>query len=164
MERIRITPKPPVSKPKGNPTRGEQGFGTGAHRPKGVPNKVSTSVKEAIMTACALHGSDGVGKDGLIGYLSEVVKDFKIGAGLLRAVLPLQVKMQANQPVQILNIPAEMLTGLPSYALDILEAVINRKPVPPLPNGVGQLDAGGKVIDAQPNEFQRMLATSRTEH
>ena len=64
----------------------------GKGRVKGVPNKTTKSLREAILIAAEKSGGDQSGKDGLIGYLKRVAdEDVKAFAGLLGKVLPLQV-------------------------------------------------------------------------
>lgn len=61
-------------------------------RQKGTPNKLTAALKDAILTAAELVGSDGEGKDGVVGYLTMVAKsDVKAFAALLGKVLPMQV-------------------------------------------------------------------------
>lgn len=64
----------------------------GAGRKEGVPNKITTTLKEAILTAAEKCGRDGKGKDGLEGYLVDLAKNNKKTFGmLLGKVLPMQV-------------------------------------------------------------------------
>lgn len=64
----------------------------GMGRPKGSPNKVTTTLKEAILLAAGKAGLDGKGKDGLTGYLLGLaLNDTKSFATLLGRVLPLEV-------------------------------------------------------------------------
>lgn len=42
----------------------------GAGRPKGVPNKLTALLKDAILKAAELAGEDGKGKNGMVGYLT----------------------------------------------------------------------------------------------
>lgn len=67
----------------------------GAGRKKGQANTLTRELKEAIVTAAALHGADGKGKDELIGYLFRLakLKDPYLFTGLLKAIIPLQVQM-----------------------------------------------------------------------
>jgi hypothetical protein len=67
----------------------------GSGRKKGQPNTLTRELKEAIVTAAAMHGSDGKGKDELIGYLFRLAKnkDPYLFTGLLKAIIPLQVQM-----------------------------------------------------------------------
>lgn len=69
------------------------GDGTpGPGRPKGIPNKTTTQLKEAILGAASKHGYDGKGADGLEGYLYKVAsEDVKAFSALLGRVLPLDM-------------------------------------------------------------------------
>lgn len=61
-------------------------------RQKGTVNKTSRVLKECILLAAEETGSDNKGKEGLLGYLKSIARtDKKTYAGLLRAVLPLQI-------------------------------------------------------------------------
>lgn len=64
----------------------------GKGRKKGVQNKVTSKLKDAILKAANLSGFDKKGKGGLVGYLRRVADDdVKAFSGLLGRVLPLQV-------------------------------------------------------------------------
>jgi hypothetical protein len=41
-------------------------------RKAGVPNKISPLLRDAILEAASLEGYDGMGKDGLVGYLKRM--------------------------------------------------------------------------------------------
>jgi hypothetical protein len=74
----------------------------GPGRPKGLPNKSTTTLKEAILAAAGEHGEDDAGKDGLKGYLRKVAReDVKAFAGLLGRVLPLDVNASGSFTVTI---------------------------------------------------------------
>lgn len=77
------------------------GDGTpGPGRPKGLANKTTAALKEAILLAAEEHGFDGNGKEGLKGYLKRVAaEDIKAFAGLLGKVLPMQVTGEDGGPV-----------------------------------------------------------------
>lgn len=71
-------------------------------RKKGVPNKTTGVLKDAIVLAAELTGSDGKGKEGLTGYLKHVAAtDVKAFAGLLGRVLPLTVAGDPANPLGV---------------------------------------------------------------
>jgi hypothetical protein len=73
-------------------------------RTKGTPNKTTALLKDAILDAAILAGADGLGKDGLVGYLNMQAKN---NSGpflsLLGKVLPLQVIGDADNPLNIVH-------------------------------------------------------------
>lgn len=78
------------------------GDGTpGPGRPKGVPNKNTTLLKDAILAAATKAG----GKDGLVGYLFEQAQSNPNAfMPLLGKVLPMQITGEDGGPVQITKI------------------------------------------------------------
>lgn len=84
---------------------GKNGFlrtGAGPGRPKGSINKTSRILREATIMAAEKVGSDGKGKDGLIGYLEKHArKNPELFFGLLARILPLQVTGQDEGPVEV---------------------------------------------------------------
>ena len=87
------------SKPKRKAT-GAAAMGAGPGRPKGVPNKTTTELKQAILNAANDVGEDGEGKAGLVGYLRTLARsEPKAFSGLLGRVLPLQVTGEGGGPV-----------------------------------------------------------------
>ena len=76
----------------------------GKGRKKGVPNKTTAVLKEAIITAAEQVGEDGNGTGGLTGYLVHIAKnDIKAFAGLLGKVLPMQIGGDPDNPIQIVT-------------------------------------------------------------
>lgn len=74
----------------------------GKGRVKGVPNKTTKALKEAIIMAAEQVGEDGKGKEGLVGYLKRVAtEDVKAFASLLGRVLPLQLAGDGDKPITI---------------------------------------------------------------
>lgn len=64
----------------------------GKGRTKGVPNKSTQALKDAILLAAEKVGQDGKGKDGLTGYLIGLAKsEPKAFSSLLGRVLPLTI-------------------------------------------------------------------------
>ena len=69
-------------------------------RKKGTPNKVSGSLKDAILDAAKEVGLDGKGLDGLKGYCKRIAEtDSKTYCGLLGRVIPLSVEGDPDKPV-----------------------------------------------------------------
>jgi hypothetical protein len=69
-------------------------------RKKGTPNVVTKDLKIAIIEAPARLGSDGKGKDGLVGYLMVLAaEDTRTYGALLRALLPLQTAPKPDDTI-----------------------------------------------------------------
>lgn len=74
----------------------------GPGRPKGVPNKTTAILKDAILLAAEDVGEDGKGKDGLQGYLRFVAaSDVKAFATLIGKVLPMTVAGDSENPLAL---------------------------------------------------------------
>lgn len=73
-------------------------------RPKGVPNKSTQLLKDAILKAAEEAG----GKEGLVGYLAAQAKD-NPGPflALLGKVLPMQVTGEGGGPLVVSWLPPE---------------------------------------------------------
>jgi len=92
--------------------RFEKGHTKRAGRKKGVPNRLTREIKEAIIAACEQHGSDGKGTGGLQGYFEMLAKEErKSMAMLLRAVMPLQVNATV-QPIKTYKTTDEIKAAL----------------------------------------------------
>ncbi len=77
----------------------------GAGRPPGTPNKTTAALKEAILMAAETVGSDGKGKDALVGYCVFLAKEEpKSFAQLLGKVLPMQVTGEDGGPIKVTHI------------------------------------------------------------
>jgi hypothetical protein len=104
-----------------------------AGRKKGVRNRTTLLLKEAILQAATLVGQDGKGKDGLVGYLKMLaVRERAVYARLLEKVLPMQVNVE-DKTVKIYT--AE------EAAMRLRERGL---PVPPM---LLQIAAGGKELN-----------------
>jgi hypothetical protein len=71
-------------------------------RKMGVENKTPKLLKDAIMMAAELEGSNQHGKDKLVGFLRRVARDDLRGfVMLLGRVLPLQVESRSDMKVEV---------------------------------------------------------------
>lgn len=79
---------------------------------KGIPNKSTTLLKDAILYAAEAVGEDGKGKDGLIGYLVGVAKKHpKAYCRLLARVLPYHLTSDLPIDPVTAMILAEVMKG-----------------------------------------------------
>lgn len=80
--------------------------------------RISQSFKEALLLAAELEGSDGKGKDGLVGYLRTHARDMpKTFLGIMqKAITPAELQLQAFQ----LNVNANKPQDQPGSALNVL--------------------------------------------
>lgn len=90
---------PEPDEPAAETTRG---FGSGKGRVKGIPNKVTLALKEAILLAAeeagdAIAAGEPGRTGGLAGYLQMVAAvDVKAFCGLLGRVLPMTIKGEGD--------------------------------------------------------------------
>lgn len=91
--------KAPKPQPKGSKGRNMTGlvkFAKGnPGKPKGAKNKFGLKLKEAIIEAAERSGSNGKGKDGMVGYLVWLSRSEPAVYGrMLEKVMPLQVDVK----------------------------------------------------------------------
>ena len=78
-------------KPKSNATSFRKGRKKTGGRMAGVPNRTTNLLRDAVILAAEAVGSDGAGKDGLVGYLMRVAIINPLPfCSLLGRVMPLQ--------------------------------------------------------------------------
>jgi hypothetical protein len=76
--------------------------GNNGGRPRGMPNRINRTLRECVLLAGEIVGSDGRGRDGLLGYLTKVARhDPKTYCGLLGRLMPidLHTRTEAAEPV-----------------------------------------------------------------
>ena len=66
--------------------------------PPGTPNKVSRTLRECVLMAGEIVGSDGKGRDGLLDYLVRIARrDPKTFCGLLGRLLPVDLRSHGGR-------------------------------------------------------------------
>jgi hypothetical protein len=79
-------------------------------RQKGTPNKLTKTIREAVLLAASNVGSDGQGDGGLVGYLTMVATTApQCFVPLLGRCIPLEVTGEGGGPVSI-----RVVTGVPA--------------------------------------------------
>lgn len=82
----------------------------GSGRQKGSTNKVTALLKDAILQAAELEGSNQQGKDGLIGYLRVLSRREPVVFGrLLEKLLPYQLTGKDVAPMQMVHTTKEQI-------------------------------------------------------
>jgi len=70
-------------------------------RVKGVPNKTTRQLREAIILGAEAVGRDGRGREGLVGYCHRLaLREPKAFAALMGRVLPYQITGANGGPIQ----------------------------------------------------------------
>ena len=87
-------------------------YGPGTGRAKGATDKISRDLKEGIIEGAVLHGYDGEGEGGLIGYCHHLAERHpKAYCGLLAKILPYNVHANVGGArigsVNILSVPTD---------------------------------------------------------
>ena len=72
-------------------------------RAPGQQNKTTKAMKEALILAAEKVGSDGKGKDGLVGYLERLARrEPRSFASLLGKLLPFQITGKDGMPLSVM--------------------------------------------------------------
>lgn len=88
----------------------------GAGRKPGIPNKITTELKEAILQA-----ADEAHNDGVVGYLKQVAQtNSSAFVALLGKVLPLTIAGDKDNPIA-------MSHSVPAEDLEIINRFIKQK-------------------------------------
>ena len=78
-------------------------------RQKGTPNKITVQLREAVVLAANIVGSDGQGKDGIIGYLVKQAKmEPRAYMSLLGRVIPLHIQGHLDHEHRVLKTKEEV--------------------------------------------------------
>ena len=90
----------------------------GPGRTPGSKNKISREIKEAVITAANLVGSDKRGKDGLIGYMRRLaVRNEAVFGGLLRHVMGSQVTIEHTERAKTYQSVEEVVEELRRFGI-----------------------------------------------
>lgn len=89
-------------------------------RKKGSKNRLPTSVKEAIVEAMNIAG----GKQGMVGYFLQVIRDYNLGCRLAEKLIPTQIVGPNDGPIQTLNIPIELMRKMNPTELSVLNTTL----------------------------------------
>ena len=119
-------------------------------RKRGTPNKLTRDVRDAIVTAAAMLGADGEGRDGLVGYLMNIGRaNPELMVHLLAKVLPLQVKHSSTSVHVELRSADEMRQALLSRGIRADRIFDSDEVDPPLlelvPNGADIINGRREV-------------------
>lgn len=82
----------------------------GAGRQKGSKNKLTVLLKDAILQAAELEGSDRHGKGGLVGFLRMYSRKHPVVYGrLMEKLLPYQLTGKDGSPMQVVHTTKQQL-------------------------------------------------------
>jgi hypothetical protein len=102
----------------------------GLGRPKGIPNKTTRQLKEAILLAAERAGDE----EGVVGYLHrQAIANPVAFMGLLGKVLPLQTTGEGGGPLEIRWLPPQERPGAAAPPANGLRSPVAAKVVWPGP-------------------------------
>lgn len=113
IKRLRPEDAIVVAAPKEKPAKRsifQKGREKTGGRQKGVVNKTSMLLKDAIIRAAEAEGEDQKGKDGLVGFLRSLSRSEPAVFGrLLEKLLPYQLTGKDGSPMQMVHTTADQL-------------------------------------------------------
>ncbi len=119
-------------------------------RKRGIPNRTTSVLKTAILKAAEAVGSDGNGRDGLVGYLQMIAeKHPKEMVHLLSRILPLQVSADPDMPATVVfRSAADVRLEIERRGIDL--------------NALANLTNDQSNLDDEPNEVEHLQSTPPT--
>jgi hypothetical protein len=118
-------------------------------RKKGIPNRTTLVLKQAILKAAEAVGSDGNGLGGLQGYLQMIAERHpREMVFLLSKVLPIQLASESDMPQVVFRSAADVRRELDQRGIDI--------------NSLANLTKDQSNLDDEPNEVEHLQSTPPT--
>ncbi len=113
VKRLRLEDAIEEAAPKGKAARDHlfaKGHEKKGGREKGVTNKTTGLLKEAIILAAEAEGDNQKGRDGLVGYLRVLARrEPNVFGRLLEKLLPYQLTGKDGAPMQVVHNTREQL-------------------------------------------------------
>lgn len=96
-------------------------------REKGVKNRTTVLLKEAIMQAAEREGSNGEGKEGVIGFLRKLSRrEPAVFGRLMEKLLPYQLTGKDGSPMQVVHsTKAQLLERMKEKGLPIPPSLLD---------------------------------------
>jgi hypothetical protein len=130
--------------------RFKEGHRKRAGRRKGVPNRLTRDIREALIAATIASGYDKKGKDGLMGYFKRVAdNDMRTHIVMLRSIMPRLIEANVRHEKPYLT-EAEVLAELKARGLPPETMFHLRFHEVPAEDADPYGEEDGDVIDLQP--------------
>jgi len=135
-----------MAKAKKTDTKFKKGNKVGRGRPPNSPNKLPKLLKDALLMAAELEGSDTKGRDGLVGFLRHVAQEeLSTFCSMLGRIIPLQINESKDVQVDVTyRTVAEVSREMASRGIDmsVVARIMAHKP---------------ETIDAVPADEERTV-------